>query len=103
MTVIYMAGLIHHKVMNMLFDCEFCDEKGMELSEGKIGTPWHPTKDWMPTIVMKCIHCGVSEPCESDDLVGFMMEILQEKDYHLAMLKALRILWNETYLKEMVE
>ncbi len=91
----------------MLFNCEFCDGKGMELSESQTELPWLPDKDGKPMIidivVMKCIDCGVQEPCESDDLVGFMMQILGETNYQKAMIKALQILWKETYMKEMIE
>ena len=65
----------------MLFECGFCGEQGMQLNEGKMLTPWHPTQRDVDIIDMKCILCGVHEPCESDDLAGFMMEILGEKYY----------------------
>ena len=91
----------------MLFECEFCGEHGMQLNEAKQSLRWLPDKDGNPTtediIDMKCIKCGVHEPCESDDLIGFMMEILGEKNYKKAMLKTLRILWKDTHLQEMVE
>lgn len=87
----------------MLFNCEFCNEQGMELKEGTMITPWHPTQDTMPIIEMKCVNCGVHEPCESDDLVGFMMEILNEYDYQKAMVKALKILWKHEHMKDVKE
>ena len=87
----------------MLFSCEFCDEEGMELNECRVLTPWHPTKEYMESIDMKCVHCGVHEPCESDDLIGFMMQILDEHDFQTAMLKTLRILWKHEHMKEMIE
>jgi|TARA_R110002020_G_scaffold2899_5_gene13438 hypothetical protein len=87
----------------MLFECEFCGEQGMEIKEGKEATPWHPTQETIDIIEMKCIKCGVHEPCEANDLVQFMMEILGESSYNKAMLKTLKILWRDTHMKEMVE
>ena len=52
---------------------------------------------------MKCIECGVQEPCEDDDLIGFIMHILGETNYQKAMIKALQIIWKETHMKEMIE
>lgn len=89
--------------IEMLFNCEFCGEQGMELKEGVMLTPWHPTQEKMGAIEMECVECGVRELCESDDLVGFMMEILDEKNYQKAMIKTLKILWNEKYLKDVTE
>jgi len=45
----------------------------------------------------------VHEPCDDDDLIGFIMQILGETNYQKAMIKALQILWKETYMKEMIE
>ena len=87
----------------MLFDCEFCGEQGMELKEGKMSTPWNQEFDFIDIIEMQCIHCGAHEPCENDDLAGFMMQILGEKNYGKAMVKALKILWEHEHLKELKE
>ena len=87
----------------MLFNCEFCDKQGMELKEGKMMTPWHPTQDSMDIIEMKCTNCGAHEPCESDDLVGFMMEMLGESNYAQAMVKMLKILWKHEHMKDVIE
>ena len=75
----------------------------MELREGKEAAPWYPLNETIDIIEMKCIKCGVHEPCEASDLVQFMMEILGESSYNKAMLKTLKILWRDTHMKEMVE
>ncbi len=93
-------------VIKMLFDCEFCNEKGMELSLGTYLAPsvfYGGEPKETDIIVMKCIECGVHEPCDDDDLIGFIMQILGETNYQKAMIKTLQILWKETYMKEMVE
>jgi len=82
----------------MLFECEFCDEQGMELREGKMLTPWHPNKESLDILEMRCIKCGVHEPCEANDLTGFMMEIIGEDNYQKAMIEVLKILWREKVL-----
>ena len=89
----------------MLFSCEFCDEDGMELKEGKQGYVDTVTGEWKTTdcIEMSCVHCGVSEPCESDDLVGFIMQLLDEKNYSKAMVRALKIIWEHQYLQDVKE
>lgn len=87
--------------MTMLFECEFCGEQGMELKLDKAHNPF--TGGTYSIVSMSCNLCGAAEPCDGDDLMGFMMQILGEKDYHTAVVKALRILWNHTHLKEMKE
>tara|TARA_R100001443_G_scaffold25557_1_gene38433 strand:+ start:5373 stop:5642 length:270 start_codon:yes stop_codon:yes gene_type:complete len=89
----------------MLLECEFCGEKGMELKIGKQAYVNPVTGEWgsADCIEMKCVHCGVHEPCESDDLVGFMMEILNEKNYSKAMVRALKIIWEHEYLQDVKE
>ena len=87
----------------MLFECEFCGEQGMELKERKMSTPWNQEVDFIDIIEMQCIHCGAHEPCESDDLIGFIMQIVGEKDYQAAMVKALKILWEHEHMKEVTE
>lgn len=93
-------------VIKMLFNCCFCEKDGMELSLGTYLTPsvfYGGEPEETPIIVMKCIECGVHEPCDDDDLIGFIMQILGETNYHEAMIKALQILWKETHMKEMIE
>ena len=93
-------------VIKMLFNCCFCEKDGMELSLGTYLAPsvFHGGEPKeTDIIVMKCIECGVQEPCEDDDLIGFIMHILGETNYQKAMIKALQIIWKETHMKEMIE
>ena len=91
-------------VSGMLFTCEFCGEKGMALEMGRMNQPWAvPEHKTIDCVVMKCVECGVYEPCEGDDLIGFLMELTGKKSYHDAIVTALRIVWKETHLKEMTE
>ena len=83
----------------MLFSCEFCGEKGMGLEKGKLEF----REAVVDCVVMRCVECGVVEPCEGDDLIGFLMELTGEKTYHDAIISAMRIVWKEIYLKEMIE
>ena len=85
----------------MLFECEFCGEEGMELKLDQALNPF--TGGTYGMVSMKCIHCGAHEPCESDDLIGFIMQIVGEKDYQAAMVKALKILWEHEHMKEVTE
>jgi hypothetical protein len=86
-----------------LFKCEFCDEMGIELQLCKIGTPWNIAQTYVDGIEMHCVRCGVREPCDSDDLVGYMMDLLDEDNYQKAMLHVLRMLWDEKFLKDVKE
>jgi len=92
-------------VSGMLFSCEFCGEKGMSLEMGKMAGFKNFFSDWeeVDCVVMRCVECGVAEPCEGDDLIAFLMELTGEKTYHNAIVTAMRIVWKEIHMKEMIE
>ena len=88
-------------VSGMLFSCEFCGEKGMSLEMGKMAGFF--SAPMVDCVVMRCVECGVAEPCDGDDLIGFLMELTGEKTYHDAIVVAMRIVWKEIHMKEMIE
>tara|TARA_R100000234_G_scaffold669_1_gene531 strand:- start:2700 stop:2975 length:276 start_codon:yes stop_codon:yes gene_type:complete len=91
----------------MLFNCEFCGEDGMELSEGVMSVPFFVDTEMSmksePCIVMKCIQCGVEEPCETEDIIHFIMQLVDEKQFGTAMIKALKIIWKDRFLEDLKE
>ena len=91
----------------MMFNCEYCEEEAcVELTEGKEAT-WsiRGEMDYNTCFVLKCHNpeCGVQEPCDGDDLWGCPVQITGEDSYHKAMVKALKIVWKEIHMKEMIE
>lgn len=92
----------------MMFDCEYCEEEAcVELTEGKQGVPWigGGTNKWeyQDCFILKCHNCGVQEPCEGDDLLGCLVQITGEKNWHKAIVKALQIVWKEIHMKDVKE